>query len=371
LTDIPFYDFRATTLEQREEILAALAATIDHAWLIMGRELEAFEEEFARYCGAKHAIGVGNGLDALSLALRAFGVSSGDEVIVPSQTFVATWLAVSHLGAVPVSVDIEEDSFNIDPERIEAAITPRTRAIVPVHLFGLPADMEAINAIAERHGLAVLEDAAQAHGATCRGRRAGTLGRMAAFSFYPTKNLGAYGDGGAVVTDDPELAAEVRRLRNYGSVKKYVHENLGVNSRLDELQAAILRIKLRTLDRNNDLRRAAADYYRAGLSNLKGLALPSEQAGMRHVYHLFVVRHPRRDWLAQGLAERGIHTAIHYPIAPGRQPAYASHYAGADMARGVAAAETSLSLPLWPQITRADQDRVIDGIRDMLLGDGD
>lgn len=363
---VPFVDLGAYLDSDRDAVLAAVTGVLDRQHLIMGPELAAFEQEFAAYCGARHCIGVGNGLEALSLTLRAFGIGAGDEVIVPSQTFVATWLAVSHTGATPVSVDVDPQTALIDPARIADRITPRTRAIVPVHLFGQPADIDPILALASRHGLQVLEDAAQAHGARYRGRRAGTLGHAAGFSFYPTKNLGAYGDGGAVVTDDDALAERLRSLRNYGSTQKYVHTEAGYNSRLDELQAAILRVKLRSLDANNSARREAAARYDAALAGVPGLSLPVARDDAEHVYHLYVVRHARRDEILKALQEAGIGAAVHYPIAPGDQHAYA-HGAALGAESGAAAwAATSLSLPLWPGITRAQQDDVVATLRSIV-----
>lgn len=356
---VPFVDLGAYLDGDRAEILAAVGGVLDRQHLVMGPELSAFEQEFAAYCGARHCVGVGNGLEALSLALMAFGIGPGDEVIVPSQTFVATWLAVSHAGATPVSADIDPDTALIDPAAIAAKITARTRAIVPVHLYGQPADMLPIMELAGRHGLPVLEDAAQAHGARYRGRRTGTLGHAAGFSFYPTKNLGAYGDGGAVVTDDDALAERLRSLRNYGSKEKYVHTEAGYNSRLDEMQAAILRVKLRSLDGLNAARRAAATRYDAALAGIPGLSLPRVREDAEHVYHLYVVRHEKRDAILRALNEAGIGAAIHYPIAPGDQRAYG---AGAELG-GALSARTCLSLPLWPGIEPGQQDLVVSALR--------
>lgn len=363
---VPFVDLTGYLQDDRAAVLEAISGVLDRQHLIMGPELVAFEKEFAEYCGARHCIGVGNGLEALSLTLRALGIGPGDEVIVPSQTFVATWLGVSHVGATPVSVDVDLGTALLDPAGIEARITPRTRAIIPVHLYGQPADMAPIMAIAEKHGLFVLEDSAQAHGARYQGQRAGTLGHAAGFSFYPTKNLGAYGDGGAIVTNDDALAERLRSLRNYGSPEKYVHTEVGYNTRLDEMQAAILRVHLRSLDARNQARRDAAAYYTAALADVPGLELPVVQDAVEHVYHLYVVRHAKRDAILRELQRLGIGAAIHYPIAPGDQKAYAE---GAQLSdannNGAVSAATCLSLPLWPGITHAQQDIVVATLKDI------
>jgi dTDP-4-amino-4,6-dideoxygalactose transaminase len=289
---------------------------------ILGEETAAFEREFADYCGVKHCVGVANGLDALHLILRGYGIGAGDEVIVPANTFIATWLAVSLVGARIVPVEPDDSSWNIDPKRIEEAITPRTRAIMPVHLYGVPADMDAIRDIAQRHHLRVIEDAAQAHGARYRGLRAGSLGDAAGFSFYPGKNLGALGDGGAITTNDDELAERLRKLRNYGSSIKYQHDVAGVNSRLDEIQSAVLRVKLQHLDEDNARRAAVANRYREALADapVELVRVPDEA---QSVWHLFVVRTPQRDALREYLTSRGIGTQIHYPVPCHRQEAFA------------------------------------------------
>lgn len=358
---VPFVDLRGEIESSRVEMLAAFERVLQSGNLIMGQELANFENEFAAFCGAKHAIGVGNGLDALSFVLRAWNVGPGDEVLVPAQTFVATWLAVSHVGAKPVPVDIDIRTYLMDPTKITAAITPRTKAIIPVHLYGQPADMAAIGAIAAEHGLKVLEDAAQAHGATFNGIRAGNLGDAAAFSFYPTKNLGAYGDGGAVVTNDDGLAKQLRSLRNYGSEVKYVHDEIGYNSRLDELQAAILRMQLSKLLVRNLRRKAASEYYTRALAGAPDVILPTEAANVSAVYHLYVIRHPQRDLLLRELNSAHINGAIHYPIAPADQRAYAGLSSDATP-NATLASSTCLSLPLWPEITRQEQDYVVENI---------
>lgn len=313
MKSVPFLDLGAVNGLIRDELDAAFRRVLDSGWFIMGPELEAFEAEFAEYSGVKHCIGVGNGLEALHLLLRAYGVGPGDEVIVPSNTFIATWLAVSECGATPVAVEPNPLTHNIEAAAIEQAITPRTKAIMPVHLYGQPADMDPINALAGKHGLVVIEDAAQAQGALYKGRRAGSLGSAAGTSFYPGKNLGALGDGGAVLTSDDKIAAEVRRLRNYGSQVKYQHDVAGYNSRLDELQAAFLRVKLSVLDGWNDRRREIASRYTRLLEG-NGFELPFVPEYADPVWHLFVIRHARRDALRDHLAQHGVNTVIHYPI---------------------------------------------------------
>lgn len=356
---IPFLDLKAPHVELREEINEAIARVIDSGWYILGPEVEAFEAEFAAYCEANQCIGVGNGLDALHLALLATGVGPGDEVIVPSNTYIATWLAVSQCGATPVPVEPVEATFNIDPNLIEAAITPRTKVIIPVHLYGQPADMDAILAIARKHGLRVLEDGAQAHGARYKGQRIGGHGDAVAWSFYPGKNLGALGDGGAVTTNDPEIADRIRLLRNYGSRVKYVNEVQGFNSRLDTLQAAILRVKLRNLDEWNNRRKAIACQYLEGLKNAK-IILPQVPDWADPVWHLFVVRHQQRDFLQKKLTDAGIGTLIHYPVPPHQQQAYAK-LGIAHEALPIAnrMAQELLSLPMGPQLRLSQVGTVI------------
>lgn len=359
---VPFLDLHAAYLELKPEIDAAIARVLDSGWYILGPEVEAFEAEYAAYCEAEHAIGVANGLDALHLALLAMGVGPGDEVIVPSNTYIATWLAVSQCGATPVPVEPVEATYNIDPARIEAAITPRTKVILPVHLYGQPADLDPILAIARKHGLRVLEDAAQAHGARYKGRRIGAHGDAVAWSFYPGKNLGALGDGGAVTTDDPQLADRIRVLRNYGSRVKYVNEVKGFNSRLDPIQAAVLRVKLRYLDEWNARRVLIAKAYAHGL-NGSSVLLPSVLEWVNPSWHLFVVRHKHRDLLQKHLAELGICTMIHYPIIPSRQQAY-SEEMRVDVHVPLAAlmADQTLSLPISPHLELASVKAVIDAV---------
>lgn len=291
-------------------------------WYILGKEVEAFEAEFAEYCDARYCIGVANGLDALHLILRGYNIGPGDEVIVPSNTFIATWLAVTHAGATPVPVEPDENTYNIDPAKIEIAITLKTKAIMVVHLYGQPADMDPINAIAQKSGLKVIEDSAQAHGARYKGHRVGSLGDAAGFSFYPGKNLGAIGDGGAITTNDPDLADRIHVLRNYGSKIKYQNEVVGFNSRLDELQAALLRVKLTFLDEWNERRRHIAAKYQEALTGQNRLVIPFVPNWAEPVWHLFVILHPQRDQLQKLICEAGVSTMIHYPIPPHIQPAY-------------------------------------------------
>ena len=311
---VPFLDLKAASQELKVELDAAYRLVMESGSYILGEKVEAFEQEFATYCGARHCIGVANGLEALHLILRAYNIGPGDEVIVPANTYIATWLAVSHAGATPVPVEPDSQTYNVAPERIAAAITPRTRCIIPVHLYGQPADMDSILEIAKGNDLKVIEDAAQAHGARYKDRRTGSLGDAAGFSFYPGKNLGALGDAGAVVTSDDALADRVRVLRNYGSRVKYHNEVQGFNSRLDPLQAAFLRVKLRHLEEWNDRRRVLASRYLESLRGVPELLLPYVPEWAEPAWHLFVVRHPRRDALQQHLNRTGIGTLIHYPI---------------------------------------------------------
>ena len=360
---VPFLDLKAPYRELREEMDAAARRVLESGWFILGAEVEAFEREFAEYCGAKHCVGVANGLDALHLILRAMKIGPGDEVIVPSNTFVATWLAVSYAGATPVPVEPDPATFNLDPALVEEAITERTRAVIPVHLYGQPAEMDAIREVAAGYGLRVIEDAAQAQGARYRGRPAGSLADAAGFSFYPGKNLGALGDAGAVTTDDARLAEELRRLRNYGSPVKYRHDVKGVNSRLDELQAALLRVKLRRLDEWNARRARLAQKYLQELEGVPDLALPSAPDHAEPVWHLFVVRHPRRDALQQHLAERGVGTLIHYPLPPHRQPAYAEQgRPEGSLPVAEALAREVLSLPIGPHLSDEEADYVVEAV---------
>jgi dTDP-4-amino-4,6-dideoxygalactose transaminase len=349
---IPFLDLQRINAGFEPALGRAVARVLASGRYVLGPEVEAFEAEFAAYCGTRHCIGVANGLDALHLILRACDIGAGHEVIVPSHTFVATWLAVSQTGATPVPVEPDDAGFLIDPARVAATITPRTRAIVAVHLYGHCADMQPLRAIAQRHGLRLIEDAAQAHGARDRGRRAGALGDAAAFSFYPGKNLGAMGDGGAITCDDAALAQRLRRLRNYGSIEKYKHECAGVNSRLDEVQAAILRVKLARLDADNAQRRVLAAAYADELNGTP-LAPWPVRAHSEPVWHLMVVQHAARESLRRVLAAKGVECGVHYPVACHRQGAYAATSWPA-LPRAEQLAASVLSLPFGPHLSAAD-----------------
>jgi dTDP-4-amino-4,6-dideoxygalactose transaminase len=353
-TTIPFLDLGSINNNYAEALDAAFKRVMASGWFIMGRELEAFEAEFAAYCGTKHCIGVGNGLEALHLILKAMKIGSGDEVIVPSNTYIATWLAVSYAGATPVPVEPDEATCNLDPARIESAITPRTKAIMAVHLYGQPANMQQINEVAQRHGLKVIEDGAQAHGARFKGQRVGSLGNAAGFSFYPGKNLGALGDGGAVTTDDDGLAEQVRVLRNYGSSIKYHNEIKGYNSRLDELQAAFLREKLKHLDQENTIRTQLAKLYTNLLAGLD-IVLPQVPQWAAPVWHLYVIRSRQRDALQQHLQQNGIGTMIHYPIPPHLQGAYRElNFNRGDFPISERIHDQVLSLPMGPHLDEKD-----------------
>lgn len=359
---IPFLDLKGPYLELKAELDEAIARVVSSGWFVGGPEVDQFEAEYAAYCGAAHCVGVANGLDALHLALRAMGVGSGDEVIVPSNTYIATWLAVSQCGATPVPVEPDARTCNIDPALIEAAITPRTKVILPVHLYGQPADLDPILAIARKHGLKVLEDGAQAHGARYKGQRLGAHGDAVAWSFYPGKNLGAMGDGGAVTTNDAQLADRIRVLRNYGSRVKYVNEVQGFNSRLDPLQGAILRVKLVHLDEWNARRSAIAARYQQGLAGF-GLSLPHVPEWADPVWHLYVVQHPRRDALHKSLADAGVGTLIHYPIPPHLQQAYASAgYVKGRFPIAEQVANQCLSLPMGPHLDGEQVATVIESV---------
>lgn len=363
MTPVPFLDLGAAVAELRPELDAAWARVADSGWYILGREVEAFEKEFGAFTGAAHCVGVADGLDALHLILRAYGIGVGDEVIVPSNTFIATWLAVTHTGATPVPVEPDPVTRNIDPARIEAAITSRTRAIMPVHLYGLCADMDPINEIAKKHGLKVVEDSAQAHGSLYKGRSAGSLGDASATSFYPGKNLGALGDGGAVTTSDADLTDRVRVLRNYGSRIKYQNEVVGYNSRLDELQAAFLRAKLGRLAQWNLRRKGLAAFYDERLKGIEGIRLPFTPSWADPVYHLYVIETPGRDELQKKLAEKGVQTLIHYPVPPHLSEAY-SHLGLAAGSFPIAEklAATVLSLPMGPHLTLDSAGAVVDAL---------
>lgn len=366
----PFLDLKAINAQYREELIEAAGRVIDSGWYIGGTELKQFEQEFAEYCGTKYAIGVGNGLDALVLTLRAWKelgkLKDGDEVIVPANTFIASILAITENNLVPVLVEPELTTYNLCPLQTEKAITGKTRVILPVHLYGLMANMPAIMDIAERHNLLVLEDAAQAHGATLNGKKAGNWGHACGFSFYPGKNLGALGDAGAVTTNDGELAATIRALGNYGSRAKYEHCFKGVNSRLDEIQAAMLRVKLRKLDKEIVHRRTIASAYNLGLQEM-GLILPVQDMSIdiehfeSHVWHLYVVRTEQREALQMHLTKKGIQTLIHYPTPPHRQQAFSElddhNYPITEKTH-----EQVLSLPIGPTITFKEMQQVISAV---------
>ncbi len=343
------------------EIDAAVQRVLRDGRYLLGPETEEFEAEFAAYIGTAHCLGAASGTEALHLALRACGIGPGAEVITVAHTAVATVAAIELCGAQPVLVDIAPGSFQLDPAGLRAALTPRTRAVVLVHLYGQPADIDAVSAFCRHHGLRLIEDCAQAHGALYRDRRVGSFGDAAAFSFYPTKNLGAIGDGGAVVTNDPDLAATMRALRQYGwREQRYVSAEPGWNARLDELQAAILRVKLRTLDADNARRRALAAVYTAGLRGLPALILPSQHPGSTSVCHQYVIRCAARDALAAHLLAAGIHTLIHYPVPIHRQPAYTAHPLNSSpMPETDRAAQEVLSLPMYPELPLAEAERVV------------
>lgn len=360
---VHFLDLKAAYLELQPEIDAAIKRVLDSGWYVLGKEVDSFEQEYSAYCEAKHCVGVANGLDALHLALLALGVGAGDEVIVPSNTFIATWLAVSQCGATPIPVEPDVQTYNIDPARIEAAITPRTKVILPVHLYGQPADMDPILAVARKHGLRVLEDGAQAHGARYKGKRLGAHGDVVAWSFYPGKNLGAYGNGGAITTDDPEIAERIRVLRNYGSRVKYVNDVRGFNSRLDPIQAAALRVKLKVLDAWNARRTEIASRYQITLTNT-AMTLPFVPEWAEPAWHLYVVKHPQRDALQNKLGEAGISTLIHYPIPPHLQQAYAdAGYGKGQLPIAEQMANQCLSLPMGPHLDEAGASAAISAIK--------
>jgi dTDP-3-amino-3,4,6-trideoxy-alpha-D-glucose transaminase len=355
---VPFLDLNAVYAEIGQELTAASQRVGASGWYLMGAELEGFEADFAQYCGSDYCAGVGSGLDALILILRALEIGPGDEVIVPAHTFIATWLAVSEVGARPVPVECDERSYTIDPAAFEAAITSRTAAVIPVHLYGQPADMDAITEIAARHQLAVVEDASQAHGARYRGQRVGTFSTAAAFSLNPVKNLGAWGNAGAVVSNDYALTEKIRLLRNYGYRVKYQHEIMGINSRLDEIQAAVLRVKLRYLDEWNARRRALAACYLAALSPIAldgDLVLPFVSAWAEPVWHQFVIRHHAREAVQEQLRAAGIETLIHYPVPVHLTPAYRdAGWREGDFPVAERLAAQVLSLPISPQLPAAD-----------------
>lgn len=367
---VPLVDLRAGFEPIRAEVLREFESVLDGMQLMLGPQQRAFEEEFARYCGVAHGVALSSGTDALLAALLACGVGAGDEVICPSHTFFATVEAIVHTGAVPVLVDVEADTLTLDPERVRDAVGPATRAIVPVHLYGHSADMDPILEIARQHGLRVIEDAAQAHGARYKGRRCGSLGDVGCFSFYFTKNLGAFGEGGFAATGDPELAERMRLLRHHGHTSKFEHQLVGYNLRMDELQAAVLRLKLPHLDRANTQRREAAERYRRALEGL-AITLPSTRAACENVHHVYPIRVRERDALIEHLSEHGIGTGIHYKIPAHRQPALRAHphRHGVLEITDRACAEL-VSLPMYPDLTAEQTAYVAEHVREFLVGGG-
>lgn len=361
---VPFLDLRAPYLELKEDIDRSVERVLDSGWYILGEEVESFEREWASYCQASYAVGVANGLDALTLALQALEIGAGDEVIVPSNTYIATWLAISSVGATPVPVEPNIATHNIDPNLIEQAITKNTKAILPVHLYGQPVELKPILELARAHNLAVVEDAAQCHGGIYKGKKIGAHGDIVCWSFYPGKNLGAFGDGGAITTNSPEIAERVRILRNYGSRKKYINEALGSNSRLDPIQAAILRVKLKVLDEWNCRRRRIANQYCEAFSDQQ-IIVPTVVHDCESVWHLFVVRHPDREKLQKALSRAGIGTLIHYPIPPHRQQCYEAfttkRYPIAELL-----SDQILSLPIGPHLSADQVKFVIEAVTESL-----
>lgn len=361
---IPFYDLRQINLRYRSLFQQALDDVLDSGWFILGNQVNDFEKAFAAYCQTKYAVGVGNGLDALYLALKSLGIGAADEVIVPSHTFIATWLAVSMCGAKPVPVEPRMDTYNIDPDKIEEKITKRTKAIIPVHLYGQACEMDAIMRLARRHHLSVVEDNAQAHGAMYNGKITGSFGKVNATSFYPVKNLGALGDGGAVTTNNKAMADYIATFRNYGSGKKYYHEMAGINSRLDELQAAFLLIKLKMLEADRQQRVKVAQQYHAELSGTGDLILPAVAEKATHVYHLFVVRTQYRDKLKKALEQKGIGCMIHYPVPPHMQRAYSSlNFLPEEFAIARKLTGSILSLPIFPGLAEIQVEYICSAIK--------
>ena len=366
---IRFNDLMPRDSQLRTEIDQAIKRVLDSGWFILGPEVEAFEAEFAAYHGLRHAVGVANGTDAIQLALLAGGVGPGDEIITVAHTAVATASAIEATGATPILVDIDSVTYTLDTSAAEARVSPRTKAIIPVHLYGHPADMTAITNLAKKHNLFVIEDCAQAHGARWHGQLVGTMGHLATFSFYPTKNLGAYGDGGAILTNDDDLGERLHRLRNYGQISRYHHAERGINSRLDELQAAILRVKLRYLDAQNETRRKIATLYGDHLDGVESIVCPSESVDAYHAYHLYVIRHAARDRLQEFLKETGIQTLIHYPIPVHLQPAYVDlGYSIGDLPNTEKIANEILSLPLHMALTSDQVIHIADTITQIADG---
>lgn len=357
--NIPFLDMKSPYLELKPELDRAYQRVMESGWYILGQEVAKFEAEFAEYCNVSHCIGVGNGLEALHLIIRALGIGPGDEVIVPANTYIATWLAVSYAGATPVPVEPDEKTYNINPAQIESAITQKTKAILPVHLYGQPADMDPIKKIADHYNLKVIEDVAQAQGALYKGKKTGSLGDASGFSFYPGKNLGALGDAGAVLTDNDEIALKVRTLRNYGSQKKYYNDVKGYNSRLDEMQAAFLRVKLKKLDEWNSRRCKLAEQYLKNLKAEDKLIIPHVPDWAEPVWHIFAVRHNDRENFQKKLDEVGIGTLIHYPVPPHLSDAYKGEVSGA-FPLTEASAKTIVSLPMGPHLSSDEVNYICD-----------
>ena len=357
---------KAQYLSYKSEIDAAISMVLDSGWYILGNEVQLFEEEFASYIGVAHGIGVGSGTEALHLALSACGIGRGDEVITVSHTAVATVAAIELAGATPVLVDIDPDFYTIDPEKIKSAITSRTKAIIPVHIYGHPADMDPIVEIAEKHNLKVIEDCAQAHGAKYKEKRVGSIGNMGCFSFYPTKNLGALGDGGMVVTNNEKLAEKARLLREYGWTERYVSHFAGWNTRLDEIQAAILRVKLKHLDEDNSKRMCVAEIYNTKLSDTD-LILPKQRENSKHVYHLYVIRSPKRDEFLAFLKKEGVCVSIHYPMPVHLQPAYRHLQARDKLPETEKVAKEIISLPLYPELSESEVKFIHESIREFYI----
>jgi len=365
---IPFLDLKSQYQELKDEFDIAFHRVMDSGWYILGEEVDEFEKEYASYCGVQFCIGVGNGLDALHLILRAYGIGHHDEVIVPANTYIASWLAITYAGAKPVPVEPDLNTYNIDASRIIPRITYNTRAIMPVHLYGQPTIMDEIWEIAEKYGLKIIEDSAQTHGGLYKGRMAGNLGHSAGFSFYPSKNLGAFGDAGCILTNDIDIAKKTRIFRNYGSRNKYYNDVKGFNSRLDPLQAAFLRVKLRHLDEWNQRRSKIATLYLNKLSNIPDLILPKVAPSTTHVWHIFVIRHPKRDQLQEFLKHNGIDTLIHYPIPPHLSKAYKDlGYKIGDFPITESIANTVLSLPIGPHLSQEDVEIIVDKIKEFCL----
>lgn len=363
--NVPFLDLKSHHLPFRGEISRAIEEVIDNNAFAGGPFVDRFEEEFAAYCGARHSAGVGSGTEALWLALLALGVKAGDEVITVPNTFIATAEAITYCGAKPVFVDVDERTYEMNPDALEQAVTSRTKAIIPVHLFGQPADMDPILEFARKHGLHVIEDAAQAHGAEYKGRRVGTLGDVACFSFYPGKNLGAFGEGGAVVTDNTELDEKIKILRDHGQAKKYIHSKVGWNCRMDGIQAAVLSIKLRHLDRNNELRHSHALQYDRALEGIEGIIIPARPDDILHVYHIYAIRLRERDEVMKFLASRGIACGIHYPVPLHLQDAYEDlgYEVGAFPVAEKCAREF-ISLPMFPELTSEQVSAVVQAVQE-------